>query len=380
LRVAILTEIISPYRIPVFNQLATYPEIDLKVIFASETEARRHWHVQKEQIQFSYEVLPGRVVAKTYQNGSLFFNPTIISSLHRGKYDVIIFGGYHHPSYWLALAYCKVFGKQIILWSESTIRDFRLKSIFRHNLKKLIIKSFNRYLVPGSAQRDYLRTFDIIPSAIWIAPNAVDIHFFTTSSEQHSKQKDIIKRSFGISGNVVLSVGRLIDEKGIDDLLHAFEQITRKHGKHYATLVIVGSGEGENRYREFVQLHDLPILFVGFQQQENLPRYYAIADVFVFPTHTDPWGLVLNEAMACGLPIISSSAAGAIDDLVKHGDNGFIHTARDVTTIANYIETLLDSPEIMRKMGERSKEIIQNYTPEKCAIGFRNVILGLENE
>ena len=72
------TEIISPYRIPVFNQLAAYSDIDLKVIFASETEGLRLWRVPKEQIQFAYEVLPGFVLAQTYQNGSLFFNPTIV--------------------------------------------------------------------------------------------------------------------------------------------------------------------------------------------------------------------------------------------------------------------------------------------------------------
>lgn len=374
MRVAILTEIISPYRIPVFNHLASHPEIDLKVIFASETEELRHWRVPKEQIRFNYEVLPGRVIARTYQNSSLFFNPTIIQTLHRGHFDTIIFGGYHHFSYWLALAYSKLISKDIILWNESTLKDFRFESKLRHGFKTLLIRSFNRYVVPGTAQRDYLMSFGIQPNTIWTAPNAVDVEFFSETCEQARQNKIALKALLGIQEDVVLFVGRLIDEKGVKDLLQAFERINENYN---VTLVIVGSGEQEQQYRDYVETCGLRVVFTGFQQQEDLPRYYGIADIFVFPTHTDTWGLVLNEAMSCSLPLIASSAAGATGDLVKHDWNGYIYETGDIDTLVKYIETLLDSSEMRETMGNHSREMIESYTPEKCAQGFANVILRL---
>jgi hypothetical protein len=120
MRAAILTDIISPYRIPVFNRLAEYDDLALEVFFLAENSSLRNWRVEKERIRFKYEVLPGRVVSKTYQNGSLFFNPTISAKISQGRFDSVLFGGYHHPSYWLALAYCKAARKQTILWSERT--------------------------------------------------------------------------------------------------------------------------------------------------------------------------------------------------------------------------------------------------------------------
>jgi len=376
-RVAILTEIISPYRIPVFNHLAANPEIDLKVIFASETEGLRHWRVAKEQIRFDYEVLPGWAIARTYQNASLFFNPTIIQTLHRGRFDIVIFGGYQHPSYWMALAYCKLMGKDTILWSESTLKDFRIQSGLRNRVKKLLINVFNRYVVPGTAQRDYLLSFSRKTDAIWTAPNAVDVDFFSKWSEEYRQQKETLKTAMDIEGDVILFVGRLIDEKGLGDLLHAFEQVSQNYK---VTLLIVGSGQQEQQYREYVEQHRLPVIFAGFQQQEDLPRYYAIADVFAFPTHTDPWGLVLNEAMSSSLPVIVSTAAGAANDLVKPGWNGYIHASGDTDGLVHAMKSLLNSPELRVEMGYNSRRMIEAYTPEKCAEGFVNMLLKLRKD
>ena len=102
-RVALLTEIISPYRIPVFNELAAMEGVELDVLFFSETEGRRNWRIPWEKIHFRYRVLPGLLVTRRYQGGPVFFNPGIVGALRRGKYRAVICFGYHHPTIWLAL-------------------------------------------------------------------------------------------------------------------------------------------------------------------------------------------------------------------------------------------------------------------------------------
>jgi glycosyltransferase involved in cell wall biosynthesis len=373
MKVALLTEIISPYRIPVFNALAKLPQIDLKVLFASETSRIRNWTIPKADIQFDYEVLPGWEVAIVSPHSSLFFNPEIVKSLRQNRFDVVICGGYHQPTYWLALLYSRLAHTRTILWSESNRYDhrvsYRLKSIF----KRTLIRGFDQYIVPGQSQRDYLLDFGILPTDIWTAPNAVDVDHFSQKSSHYRASKDEIKQRLGISGPIVLYVGRLLDAKGVADLLAAFEKI---HSENDATLLIVGTGPDEERYRNWAEQRGIPVHFTGFVQQDELPMYYAIADLFVFPTYSDPWGLVVNEAMSCGLPIIVSSVAGATKDLIQHGWNGYIIDPGNIEMMAQHIHALLNAPEMRTQMGERSQVSILNYTPDKCAEGFAKAILG----
>ena len=133
------------------------------------------------------------------------------------------------------------------------------------------------------------------------------------------------------------------------------------------------------KYRDYAKFHNLPIVFAGFRQQEELPRYYAAADIFVFPTRTDPWGLVLNEAMSCALPVIASAAAGAVDDLVKPGVNGFVHMPGDIDALAQHIETLLNSPDMRQNMGNCLRRSFKLLRLRKVLRGLGNVILRSNN-
>lgn len=372
MKVALLTEIISPYRVPVFNALASQPQIDLTVLFAAETSRIRQWTVPKEAIRFAYEVLPGWEVATVSQHSSLFFNPNVAASLRRNRFDVVICGGYHQPTYWLALLYTHLTRTRTILWSESNRRDqrvsYRLKSLF----KKTLISSFDQYIVPGQSQQEYLLDFGIQSANIWTAPNAVDVEYFRQKSHEYRLSKSDIKHKLGISGTAVLYVGRLLDAKGVADVLQAFEKVQSDQD---VTLLIVGSGPDEQRYRAWAAERGLKVVFTGFVQQNELPLYYAISDIFVFPTYSDPWGLVINEAMSCGLPVVVSSIAGATKDLVKHGWNGYVFDPGDVETLAHHIQSLINAPEMRILMGERSQQHMHNYTPDKCAEGFTRAIL-----
>ena len=363
MRVALLTEIISPYRIPVFNHLAKHPDIQLKVFFSAETEEHRSWRVLKDEIDFEYEVLPSLIVRRT-EHLSLFFSPYVVTALIKGKFDTIICGGYHQPTHWVALVYGKITRKRVLLWNESNRRDARAHNLFKDIYKKVLIQGFDGYLVPGSAQGEYLQDFGISTSRMWKAPNAVDVKFFRDTSELYRSKKEQIKHRLDVSGPVVLYVGRLIDAKGVNDLLLAFERIRCQRD---VVLILAGDGPDREKFQSIARTRGIPVKFIGFQQRDDLPMYYAIADVFVFPTHTDPWGLVLNEAMSCGLPVVVSSAAGAVDDLVEHGWNGYVYEASNVEELAKYVQELLDAPKLRQEMGAYSQQIILGYTPERCA-------------
>ncbi|MGD1914086.1 MAG: glycosyltransferase family 4 protein [Rivularia sp. (in: cyanobacteria)] len=368
----ILTEIISPYRIPPFNYLAQDEEIDLTVFFFAETESRRSWLVEKEKIQFNYKVLWGLQLGKSYQSAPVFLNPDVIYQLWKQQPDVIICGGWHHFSHWLALVYAQMTKTPLLIWSESTLKDERSVSNIKHKLKTWIINQADGYIISGNAQKKYLLNLGAKQDRIYIAPNAVDSNFFTCETQRYRQQKTMWKDKLGINGCVILYVGRLIDEKGIPELLEAF---TKLSPHNQVTLIIVGDGSRSQDYHLFCQQNQLNnVVFTGFQPQTALPQYYGIADIFVFPTKSDPWGLVVNEAMAAGLPIICSDAAGAAPDLVVNGKNGYLVPVRDVKKLSEALQILVEDESLREKMGLYSQEIIANYTPQKMALGLKEAI------
>ena len=377
-RVALLTEIVSPYRIPIFNKLAADARIELEVLFFSETEARRNWGIPWDKICFLYRVLPGFLVARRYQGGPMFFNPGIISALWRGKCQAVICFGYHHPTIWLALLWCRLMRVRTLLWSESTLRDTRPSSTLVNWTKRHLIRYFDGFVAAGKNQVEYLRYLGAPVEQIWVAPDAVDSDFFATQSQICSERRAEIKRSLGIEGPIVLYVGRLLDAKGIPELLEAFEQVV---SRQQATLLLVGDGPDRVRYLEMCRKRELTLVrFEGFRPQEELPRYYGIADMLVFPTHSDPWGLVLNEAMSAGLPVICSTAAGAAADLVRPGINGFLHEPGDIRALRHHTLTLLNDGELRSRMGVASREIITDFSLEKMSQGFEEAVLDLPNQ
>lgn len=373
----ILTEIISPYRIPPFNYLAEDEEIDLTVFFFAETESRRSWLVEKHKIQFNYQVLWGLQLGKSYQSAPVFLNPNVIHQLWKQQPDVIICGGWHHFTHWLAFVYARMTKTPLQIWSESTLKDERSVSNLKHKLKSWIVNQADGYIVPGIAQKNYLIDLEAKEDRIYIAPNAVDSHFFTSQAQYYRQQKAVWKEKLGIEGCVILYVGRLIDEKGIPELLEAF---TKLSGNRQVTLVIVGNGSQAKEYHSYTQQNQLDnVVFAGFQTQSALPQYYGIADIFVFPTKSDPWGLVLNEAMAAGLPIVCSDAAGAAPDLVVNGKNGYLVPVGDVEKLSEALQTLVEDESLREKMGLHSSDIIADYTPQKMALGLKDAIVKVSN-
>ena len=369
-KVILLTETISPYRIPVFNAIAGHLRDQFLVLFFGKSEKRRQWRIYKEKIKFRYEVLMHFLFQKK-ESDPFFLNPTILYKIMKYSPSIIIISGYYNPSSLLAMLYAKYFRRRVILWCESNRYGQRLKYPLTEAYKRWFMRNCTEYIVPGKASFEYLISLGAKAEKIWIAPDAVDNDYFTQASDKQRETKEIFKQSKGYLNKVILYVGRLVDQKGILDLLKAFQILSREQAD--LCLLLIGNGEGEARYRNFCKTNNIRnVFFAGFVHQEELPLYYAVADVFVLPSHSDPWGLVLNEAMACKLPVISSNVAGAAGDLIINGENGYIYEEANIEELIGALKKVLNSDG--KSMGMKSYEIIQNFSPARCASGFLEAI------
>ena len=368
-RLVILTEVIAPYRIPVFNALACRPGIDLHVIFLAETHAAlRQWRVYKDEIRFSYQVLPswrGR-----FGGNDLLINWGLASALHKADPRVIICGGYNYAASWRALLWAKRRGVRFVLWSESNRYDARRGSRWVEFLKAYFLKRSDGFVVPGKASFEYLRALGSAEGSISTAPNAVDNDLFASQAKAVRLHSAEFREKLKLPSRFILFVGRLVPGKGVFDLLEAYAKLD---ASLRSGVGLVFAGDGVSRavlVENAKRINPGTVCFPGFAQREDLAGFYALADVLVLPTHSDPWGLVVNEAMACGLPIIVSNVAGCSADLVENGWNGYVVAPEDSGKLSEAIDSVVRQPELRQQMSARSLARIQDYSPEACAAGL----------
>ncbi|MEL7224231.1 MAG: glycosyltransferase family 4 protein [Cyanobacteria bacterium J06576_12] len=359
----IITEIISPYRIPVFNILSRLLGKRFHVVFLSETDSRRQWKVYTDKIEFSYQVLSGTKF-QIKQGHPYFLNFGIGRVIKELKPKALIIGGYAHPSFPLALLSDKSLGVPCALWCESNNNDQRLGWSLVETYKRWFIQQCDAYVVPGTASENYLTNYGVNSEQIFHAPNAIDSPYF---SANYKHQSVALQAQHNWPRNLVLYVGRITQQKGILDLINAFAQLNTTN----TGLLIVGDGPERPAAEQLCKtLACQNVFFAGFVHQEELPGYYGSSKIFVLPTYSDPWGLVLNEAMSCQCAVIASEVAGATADLVEHNQTGCVFPAGDVSKLKFYLEQLLSAPEDTVQMGKKGYEKIQQYSPQSCAEGF----------
>jgi glycosyltransferase involved in cell wall biosynthesis len=372
-RLVIITEIIAPYRIPVFNALARHPEIDLHVIFLAETDpTQRQWLVPKEEIHFSFEVLPSW--RRRIHGHNLLLNWGLDTALRLASPDAIVCGGYNYIASWEALHWARRRHVPFLLWIESTARDSRSGSTFLESLKTRFLRQCDGFVVPGKSSMEYLKGYGVPENTIFTAPNAVDTEFFARAADVARSNNAVTRQTCRLPDRYFLFVGRLVAEKGIFDLLSAYAMLAPELRMRIG-LVFAGDGIARPELQErAAAIQPGSIQLAGFQHREELAIFYALAEAFVLPTHTDRWGLVVNEAMACGLPVICSTAAGCAADLVAD-QNGRLVPARDVGELASALNDLARDAQVRLRLGQASRNRIQEYSPEACAAGMAEAAL-----
>ncbi len=368
-RLVILTEIISPYRIPVFNALAKIPEIDLHVVFLAETDpTMRQWRVYTNEIQFSHDVLPSR--RYRFGNFHLLVNRNVRAVLRRAGADVVLCGGYNYLASWQALHWAKKNHLPFLVWMESTQRDHRKGRWLTEKLKAKFLGQCDGAVVPGKSSFQYAASFGFAFGSIFVAPNAVDNDFFSSGAEAIRSKSVNVRKEKQLPLRFFLYVGRLIREKGVFDLVKAYGKLDRKLREEIA-LVFVGDGpDREELMQAAAGVTPGCVQFRGFAQREDLPSYYGLAETFTFPTHSDPWGLVMNEALASGLPVIASSAAGCAADLIEDGGNGRVTLAGNCEQLVDAMTELSSNGPLRLKMAQRGRELIVGHSPQSCAGGI----------
>jgi glycosyltransferase involved in cell wall biosynthesis len=372
-RLVILTEIISPYRIPLFNCLAEESDISVHVIFLAENDpGLRQWKVYKEEIRFSYEVLPSW--RARIGNFNVLLNGNVTRALRKAAPDVILCGGYNYIASWQALLWARLHNVPLLLWSESNQYDARGGKAAVEWLKAEFLRRCSGFVVPGRAALEYLLSQKVSEDKIFTAPNAVDNDLFASAAFLARQNAASKRRELGLPDRYILFVGRLVPEKGIFELLNAYSRLDEAV-RQQVGLVFVGDGPSRPELQTLAAaVTPGTIRCAGFAQREELPDYYALAAMLVLPTYTDTWGLVVNEAMACSLPVIVSRVAGCTSDLIRENWNGFLVPPRDVSSLTSAMRSLAVQPDLCATMGAHSAQHIAQFSPKTWSVAIAAMV------
>jgi glycosyltransferase involved in cell wall biosynthesis len=371
IRVAFITELPTPYRVPLFERIQDLPETRVDFLFMARSESDRSWSVDVSRLRRK-TFMRGHVLEWKGKRSILYhINPAIFTELRRGAYDVVAIAGYSMFTSQASIVWCRMTGTPYLLFGESHHRDARkawVKKLKDWLLPK-IVRPAAGILATGTLSGDYFRSYGA--ARVYRFANTPDVEALRAEAAAARHRRDEVRAELGIPGDAcaILHVGRLIAVKAVDDLIRA----TGRLGSP-VRLVVVGDGP---EHEALVEVADREaagrVIFAGFQQGRDLAEIFQAADVFALASHHEPWGVVVGEAMAHGLPVVLSDRVGAAADLLRDGENGRGFPCGDVDALTAALEAVATDPD-RRRLGEASDRIMDGWTYETSVKDFDRAV------
>ena len=355
MKVLYLTNIPSPYRVGFFQELGNYCDLTVLYELKAARDRDKDWKGKEEERTYREIFLSG-VIKLT----SSAWCPEVIRYLKDRSYDIVVVGGYSTPTGMHALRYLKRCRIPYILNSDGGFAG-RGEPCIKKKLKTYFISNAQAYLSTGRECDKYLIYYGAEKTGIYHYPFTSLHEADIIESILKKEEKIKLRKELGIiEEKVILSVGSFIPRKGFDILMLAARNLDKTYG-----IYIIGGIETEE-YKEIRKQYELnTIHFLPFLKSKELRKYYHAADLFAFPTREDIWGLVINEAMAAGLPVVTTEKCIAGLELLKQC--GKIVPVGNVQAMAEAIRQYFENEAAMEKAAEDSLKKIREYTIENMA-------------
>jgi 1,2-diacylglycerol 3-alpha-glucosyltransferase len=298
----------------------------------------------------------------------------ILSVLRTYEPEAMVVTGYNDPSLWVAARWAKRNKVARILTADSWQGDharFWIKEMIKKHV--FVRPMFDGAFVPGTRGLDYLNSLGLPIEAIWRGLYVVDNSYFSHGASKARQDPSRYRSIFGLPDNYFLTTCRLSPEKNLAGLIRAFSRYRARGGSWH--LVIVGTGpQTEELAKLAATLAGDTVRFVGWQQYEELPVFYGLAKCFILPSISEPWGLVVNEAMASELPVLVSRRCGCQPELCHRSINGFDFDPLDMEGLAELMLRISSGTIDLKAMGAASRSLISQYSLDNWMSALKDCI------
>jgi glycosyltransferase involved in cell wall biosynthesis len=356
-RVICRLEMPTPYFVERFNTIAQRGNVEIHGWFDAVREPDRSWDVVPAEWQFA-----GR-----------YTHPTLLGparELWTAQPDVYV-TAYKNASYLAAMLAARATGARTVLRVLKTFDTWVTRSRAKELAKHAVFRLADGVQTSGPDGAAYSHGYGA--RRLFAFPEPIDVARFQAGSAATRLDPEA-RRRLSLEGCVFLYVGRLWRSKGLEYLIEAFRRL-REEGVS-ASLLLVGDGVDE-AYLRSLAARVPGVVFAGYAQQDALPRYYGLSDVFVFPTLGDPYGHVVHEAMASSVPVISTESAGDIRQRVEHGVSGFLTPPADPASLYESMRRLALDPALRRSMAAEGFKVVEGRTIDWWAGNFEDMVYAL---
>lgn len=373
-KVAVIFDRLGPYhwaRLEAASRTHQVIAIELR----AETDEYQ-WAKIDRTGNFERVVLFSGAESKNASLSSAIGRKLLISALNAAAPTAVLIPGWSTAASLVALQWCRRAAVPAILMSESTALDEN-RHWLRELIKRRIMRLFSAALVGGKPQVDYLVDLGMSREKVFTGYDAVDNEYFATRANEVRGQSLETRKTYALPQNYFLASARFIEKKNLFGLLRAFAEYRQGTGATAWHLVLLGDGPLKPSLCDMIEKLSLKdsVLLPGFRQYEELPEYYALAKAFVHASTSEQWGLVVNEAMASGLPVLVSNMSGCAVDLVRDGQNGWTFDPQDDVELARRMHEMSTFGDArLLEMGEASKRIIAEYSPAAFAEGMHRAV------
>jgi glycosyltransferase involved in cell wall biosynthesis len=305
----------------------------------------------------------------------------VLAALNQLRPNAVAVNGWAVPEARAAMAWCQRNKVPVVLMSETKADDGAgARSWWKERVKSWLVQRCDSALVGGRAQAEYLTTLGFPYERIFLGYDAVDNDYFAAGAARVQAQTAQLRAQAGLPEKYFFACTRFLPRKNIDGLLRGYSAYRVACLETGAAapwdLVIAGSGDEDTALRELAtRLRIDGVQWAGFVRYNRLPLYFGLASAFVHPAKAEPWGLVVNEAAASGLPLLVGRTVGAGYELVQDGVNGWRFNASNDEDITHALLAVASLPEEKRAaLGRRSYEIVADWGPQRFARGLLDAV------
>lgn len=381
MKLAIIATHPIQYQVPWFRALSARPGVELKVHYALLPDERQQgigfgvpfaWDIPMLE-GYDYAVLPNRGRSPGLRGFAANSTPGIRRILSSDRPDVVILTGWHALPLLQALGACIRLGIPRVVRGESNAK--RERPWWARPLHRLLLSRMDAFLAIGRANREFYIRAGVPPGRIFECPYFVDNRRFQRQREVRAPDRARLRERWAVPPGAVcfLFAGKLEPKKRIMDLLRAVEAAVASSPPIH--LLVAGTGELLDEARSFAAERSLPVTLAGFLNQTEISDAYVAADCLVLPSdYGETWGLVVNEAMASGLPAIVSDRVGCGPDLVLEGETGSVFPFGDIEVLAGRMSALAGDPSLLARMGARAAEHVEAYSLERAVEGTMRAV------
>ena len=373
IRLAVLIDHPVQYFAPLFRELARRQGIKLTVLYCNRIGLDAAHDPQFGRVvQWDVPLLDGSesvfLSRRIVQGG---FQPRLLIELLPRRFDVLLVHGYASATNLVAIGLSRLYGCPVLMRGDTRLEARHELRSWRSRLKRRLFRHIQGFVAVGTLNRNYYLAFGVEARKVFFSPFSVDNAFFRLEDEERVRARSRIRLDLGIGPGTVLGlfVAKLTPNKRPEDVVIAVRK-ARGRGLDIE-LAIIGTGVLEGPIQERVAAAgDIGIHLLGFRNQSELPAVLAAADLLVLPSAGEAWGLVVNEAMAAGLPVVVSDEVGAGEDLVRERGTGIVYACGDVDALTDALIELGTSPDTRRAMGARAAETIRGWGLQATATGI----------